>query len=362
VYGVSLAKAAEAVSRATPFLIMGVVAAAAVMLHEDLDWGGLSLLSFGPVVAIVRGVGYTIVSAGLAILLCAGVAGYKGVIATPGAIMSCAVVTGVAVAAVIASIKVRGHRQELAQVTAIAEVTQQVLLRLVPAEVGQLRLAVSYLSATSFARIGGDLYDVAPTIHGLRLIIGDVQGKGLSAVQTAATVLGSFRETAYDAPGLAAIANSIEISLARQLNGERFVTAVLAHVTPDGSKIELLNCGHPPPLLLCDGGSRFVEPSRSHLPLGLAQLAESPFEPVTIALHHKDSILFYTDGITEARNRAGEFFTLTSNRILCDSHDPERALADLSSAVVRHVGHALEDDAAMLLLHRCTASRPPRSG
>jgi serine phosphatase RsbU (regulator of sigma subunit) len=208
------------------------------------------------------------------------------------------------------------------------------------------------MSAASFARIGGDLYDVALTSHGLRLIIGDVQGKGLPAVQTAATVLGSFRETAYDAPSLAVIADRIEISLARQLGSERFVTAVLAQVTTEGSKIELLNCGHPPPLLFHAGESRFVEPCRSHLPLALAQLAQSPCEPVTIALDDGDSILFYTDGITEARNRAGEFFTLTNYRTLSDSHDPERALAHLSSAVVGHVGHALEDDAAMLLLHR----------
>ncbi len=355
VHGVSLLKA-DVVPRALPFLIMGAVAAAAVVIHRDLAWGGLSLLSLGPVATVIRGVVYTIVSGGLGIGLCEGVADYERVIAAPGEIMSCAVVTGVAVAAVIASVRLRGHRQELAQMTAIAEVTQQVLLRPVPARVGLLRLAVSYMSATSFARIGGDLYDVAPTSHGLRLIIGDVQGKGLPAVQTAATVLGSFRETAYDAPNLAVIADRIEISLARQLSSQQFVTAVLAHVTADGSKIELLNCGHPPPLLVCDGESRLVEPGRTHLPLGLAQLAESPSEPVTIALDDEDSILFYTDGITEARNRAGEFFTLTNNRILSDRHDPERALAHLSSAVVRHVGHALEDDAAMLLLHRHPAT------
>jgi serine phosphatase RsbU (regulator of sigma subunit) len=357
VHGVRLLKA-ETVPGVVPFLIMGVVALGAVVFHQDLDWGGLSLLSLGPVVAVIRGVGYTIVSCCLAMVLCVGIASSERVIAKPGAIMSCAVVAGVSVAAVIASVRLRGHRQELAQVTAIAEVTQQVLFRPVPAGVGLLRLAVSYMSATSFARIGGDLYDVVPTGHGLRLIIGDVQGKGLSAVQTAATVLGSFRETAYDAPDLAVIAHRIEISLARQLSGERFVTAVLAHVTPDGSNIELLNCGHPPPLLVCDGESRFVEPGQSRLPLGLAQLAESPCEPDTITLDCGDSILFYTDGITEARNQVGEFFTLTSSCILSEGHDPERALAHLSSAVVCHVGHALDDDAAMLLLHRTRRPHP----
>jgi len=66
-------------------------------------------------------------------------------------------------------------------------------------------MAVRYISASASAQIGGDLYAVIMTAGSVRLIVGDVQGKGLAAVQTAATVLGAFREAAYDAADLALI-------------------------------------------------------------------------------------------------------------------------------------------------------------
>ena len=106
-----------------------------------------------------------------------------------------------------------------------------------------VRLAVRYMSATSHARIGGDLYEVVASPSGMRLIIGDVQGKGLVAVKTAATVLGAFREVAPEAASLPMIVERLEISLARQLGDEQFVTAILAEVSPDGSRIKLLSCG-----------------------------------------------------------------------------------------------------------------------
>src|ERR1019366_10157277 len=82
------------------------------------------------------------------------------------------------------------------------------------ADVGPVQFAVRYISAASRARIGGDLYEVVARSAGVRLIVGDVQGKGLPAVKTAATVLGTFREVAYDAANLETIADRIEISLA----------------------------------------------------------------------------------------------------------------------------------------------------
>ena len=153
------------------------------------------------------------------------------------------------------------REHELAEVRAIAEVAQQVLLGPVPDSARSVRLAVRYMSATSHARIGGDLYEVVTGSTGMRLIIGDVQGKGLVAVKTAATVLGSFREVAPEASSLLVIADRIEVALARQLNDEQFVTAVLAEVSADGSRIKLLSCGHPPPLLITGHAGRFVEPA-----------------------------------------------------------------------------------------------------
>ncbi len=79
----------------------------------------------------------------------------------------------------------------------------------------------------------------------VRVIIADVQGKGLPAVQTAAVVLGTFREGAHDALGLTQIADQIDSSLERQAPEEKFVTAVRAEINPGTEETTVVNRGHP---------------------------------------------------------------------------------------------------------------------
>ena len=100
-------------------------------------------------------------------------------------------------------------------------------------------------------------------------MVGDAQGKGLPAAQSAAAVLGVFREAAHEEDSLATIVSRTETSLGHQFGDEQFVTAILAEVSPDGSKIELLSCGHPAPLLLGTAHPRFVGPEEGCLPLAL---------------------------------------------------------------------------------------------
>lgn len=336
---------------AAPLAIMAAVALAVVLVRSAA--GAVSLVSLGPAFAPLAGeLLYTLVTGAVALGLCGGLEVYRHLAASLPGYLALATVAGVSTAGVLASAAIRRRRLHLAQLTAIAEVTQRVLLRPVPQQVGPLTLAVRYLSASSGAEIGGDLYDVAVTPAGLRLIMGDVQGKGLPAVQTAATVLAAFRESAYDAPDLTAIADRIETSLTRHATGDQFVTVLLAHVSADGGKVSLLNCGHPPPLLLSGAAVRFLEPPQASLPLGLAELGQLPGEPVTISLGKGDCLLFYTDGVSEARSKTGEFFPLARSPALAGVTEPAVAMAQLSAELLRHIGHPPDDDAAMLLLRR----------
>lgn len=122
-------------------------------------------------------------------------------------------------------------------------------------------MAVRYSAAAAEARIGGDLYALLPTPYGVRLIVGDVRGKGLPAVSTAALVLGVFQEAAYDEPDLLAVVARIERSLARNLGTDDFVTAVVAGY-PQAGHLEVVNCGHAPPLLVRASGvsCRWIPP------------------------------------------------------------------------------------------------------
>ena len=73
--------------------------------------------------------------------------------------------------------------QQIANVTSVAEAAQRAVLRPLPEQLGPLRLGVVYLAAAAEARVVGDLYEVATTKeHGIRIIVGDVRGKGLGAV------------------------------------------------------------------------------------------------------------------------------------------------------------------------------------
>src|SRR5690606_38185267 len=165
-------------------------------------------------------------------------------------------------------------------------------------------------------------------------------------------------EAAYDEPELTGVAARLENALARRLTGEQFVTAVLAEVTHD-DEITILNCGHPAPLLLtADGGVEFVEPEEPSPPLGLAWLEpEKPCVHVARFLPG-DQILFYTDGIIEARDYGGAFYPLVDRVHLLSGPDVQASLDALRADLLRHSGRPLSDDAAMLLLRRLdTTSR-----
>src|SRR5262252_5699312 len=145
-------------------------------------------------------------------------------------------------------------------------------------------MAGRYLSASSRARVGGDLYAAVPTDSGVRLIVGDAEGKGLSAVQQAATAMGAFRDAAHEERTLGAIAARIEATLDRELSEEQFITAILAEVNQDGSKIDMINCGHPQPLHIGPKGPRLLGPADGTLPLGFGALAAAERIPFTITL------------------------------------------------------------------------------
>ena len=270
--------------------------------------------------------------------------------------------------------------QRLADVTSVAEAAQRALLRPLPRQVGPLELGVVYLAAAAEARVGGDLYEVTRTQFGIRLIVGDVRGKGLDAVEIAADVLGVFREVAHEVYTLAEVARRIDASLARRPAAplEEFVTAVLAEIDPAAGTLTVYNCGHPPPLVLsagpgnqAGGGSQTpgagaagsdgpqlpqvttVDVPAPALPLRLMSLGGTSGAERTVPLHPGDALLLYTDGVTEARDGRREFYPLedrVAGLAARSGGSTEDLLERLRDDLLRHVGAPLDDDAALLLV------------
>lgn len=278
--------------------------------------------------------------------------------------------TGAAIVAVTLAAAYASHlrirREEmLFHIRLVADAAQKVLLRPLPRRIDDVEIESLYLAAQEQARIGGDFYEAADTPYGVRLLIGDVRGKGLSAVGAAAAVISSFREAAHDEPDLRGITRRLETSITRYIAGhpgpdlpERFATALIAEVPPGGGHVRLLNCGHPPPLLVHQGRTRVLDPSAPSPPLNLATLIGDPYCVDTVAFTPGDQLLLYTDGVTETRDRAGEFFPLPDWMGRQGLMSPREMLDRLHHALLQYSGGRLDDDIAALALQHSENSLP----
>ncbi|MCX4657159.1 serine/threonine-protein phosphatase [Streptomyces microflavus] len=335
-----------------PIVVMAVVAAMDITAGPQA--GFLPLVSLGPAFAGLIGTWRRTVLIGCAaLLLCAGLGMYDGLFDTRRGYTAMASVAGVTLAGALAAGTRMRREAELASVRSIAEVAQRVLQRPVPRQVGPLQVAASYTSAVAESRIGGDLYEVVASPYGVRVIVGDVQGKGLAAVETAALVLGVFREAAHDEPDLTAIATRLERTVAREANGEKFVTAILAEIHTDEESIAFLNCGHPPPMIIRpDRSVDFPLPLAYALPIGIGTLGGDPPHPYRADFGPGEQLLLYTDGVTEARNAEGTFYPLEERAGLLDLFDADAALEVLRTDIVLHASGPHDDAAMLLLRHR----------
>jgi serine phosphatase RsbU (regulator of sigma subunit) len=179
----------------------------------------------------------------------------------------------------------------------------------------------------------------------VRLLIGDVRGKGLDGVQHAARVIRAFRQSAARQDrGLGDVAASMDGYLRPFFLDEDFVTALLVEIPGDGA-LRFVDCGHPPPLLFSGGVARSVDLPGSP-PLGLA----SSFTTVSMPWAPQDRLLLYTDGLVEARDEHGRFFPGERIAECLALPDPDAALDALVAAVAAHVPHGRNDDLALVLV------------
>jgi len=254
--------------------------------------------------------------------------------------LTCAALAGLAV--VSATIRER-REARLRRMTLIAETAQHAVLRSMPTAVGSVGFAARYVSATAEALIGGDLYEVAATPYGVRVIVGDVRGKGLGAVRTAASVLGAFRQAAFIEADLAVLAGVIDEVVTKLVDDEEFITAILAEFHE--GRVVLVNCGHHPPALLAGEDRALTDTGEPALPLGLGTQPELSEHAWSAGAR----MLFYTDGLIEARNKQGDFFPLEDYLHTMLTESVEDALNHLVDQLMRHTGDQMRDDMALVL-------------
>ena len=299
----------------------------------------------------------TALVAGAAVALTIAAGTWPGHLQDPGCWTGLAAACAVAVLAVVlAGVRRRGE-ERLAQMTAIAQAAQLALLPPLPPQLTGISIAARYCPATPGAWVGGDLYEIIPTGHGIRVIIGDVRGKGLDAIMLARQVLSAFRRNAVAVPAMEQVAGEVSRAIRPHLGEEDFVTAVLAQVTSCG-ELTVVNCGHHPPLL-CHGSTlRPLADRTTALPLGL----EDHFTAFTASWSPGDRLLLYTDGLVESRDQHGEFLPEDQVAAALAAADCEQALDRLMTTVHRHTGGHGHDDMALLLLEHCASPRSSATG
>ncbi|MFD4029715.1 PP2C family protein-serine/threonine phosphatase [Streptomyces sp. NPDC058637] len=265
------------------------------------------------------------------------------------------IASGLGVVACAARIR---HATEVARLRSAAGALQRQILRPLPIVTRQIRAEGFYEPVEEDRFVGGDIYEVVESPYGTRVIIGDVQGKGLPAIGAGFAALGAFREAAIREPSLASVTDMVEDAVVRHNafsaetgETERFVTALLLSFDGD-DRVRAVNCGHLPPRLLHGGTASAVPLHLTSVPLGMADLSDEARSAEWFGFPAGASILVFTDGVTEARDATGAFYPLDERIAAWVRREPRQVLEALQADLDAFSGGVRRDDVAVLVLSR----------
>ncbi len=240
-------------------------------------------------------------------------------------------------------------------------VAAELLWQLLPPKVFATDQVVIAAAMEPYDQVGGDGFDYAVDDGRAWVAIFDAMGHDLHAGLTTSMALAATRNARRGGAGLIGAAELADRTIAahRPDGSLSYATAFLAHLDLDTGELHYLNAGHPAPAVLRDGRVVRLLDTVSRPPLGLGDLQTR--EPVVRQekLQPGDRVLFYTDGVTEARNPQGEQFGVDRLADLTERHEaaglpaPE-TLRRVVRAVLDHQDGHLQDDATLLVLEWTT--------
>ncbi|RLL55552.1 GAF domain-containing protein [Mariprofundus sp. EBB-1] len=210
----------------------------------------------------------------------------------------------------------------------------------------------AFFSRSAF-EVGGDLYDAFPLPDGrVAYFLGDVSGKGVAAALIMSRVLKDLRYEGMAGGNACDILNRFNSKFCETVSKGMFVTLTLLILEPASGRMEIANAGHLPPVYLQGGKPRFgLEASGP--PIGIIDIAAYSYD--SIQLQHGETVLMYTDGITEAKSPQGELLGEDGMMALLNKA-PQGAgncIDFLYKSVNRFAnGIRQSDDITLLALHR----------
>ncbi|MDT0478839.1 PP2C family protein-serine/threonine phosphatase [Streptomyces doebereineriae] len=332
--------------RVLPAVLLVGVCVATLVSPDPLDIGfllgaipPLAVLSYGPAATAVLGV---------SVLVVLNVPAFR--LNDPGSTDVLTVGFVAALSVIVSFVRSRRDAQLVTE-RAVAEAAQRAVVPPLPERVGGVRCAGLYRAAQRGTLVGGDFFDVREGPCGVRVVMGDVQGHGLSAVSTVASLLGAFREAVLDRPDPESVAARLDRRLAVDSagvpNSELFATAVVLDFGVEGTAVRIVACGQPGPVLLRDGRAVELDVPVG-IPLGMSLSGASPPTGVTVPLRPGDQLFLASDGVWEARDTTGVFYPLL-DRITGFTGDLPDLVEGVWADLVRYAP-ALQDDVTMLVL------------
>jgi len=201
--------------------------------------------------------------------------------------------------------------------------------------------------------VGGDYYDVVK-LPGDRIgvVVADVAGKGWTAAMLAACLQGAFAASAAGDPDLPGLFFRVNNFLCERSSMEMFAT-MLYGVLDRAGRFEFVNAGHVMPLVAHASGE-VVRVESSNFPLGL--FPEATFEVDSVQLQPGDTVLVFSDGVTEARDPADEFYGDNRMKEFLEGYKGRRSAEELASQVMaevrKFVGSAPQADDVTLVVLR----------
>jgi PAS domain S-box-containing protein len=232
----------------------------------------------------------------------------------------------------------------------IARTLQHSLLPPEPPTIEGLDIAASYRPAGEGIEAGGDFYDAFDIGEGeWTVALGDVVGKGPDAAALMGMVRHTIRAAAIRERAPARVLATVNAAVSRQTTDEQFCTAVAARLRPQGEQVMAWICvaGHPAPVVLrADGSLHWIEVSGALLGV----LEDAALSEQEIRLSPSDTLILYTDGVTEERGDGGAFGERGLVAALADAAgQPASEIVErIERAVLAHGSGEPRDDIAIL--------------
>jgi sigma-B regulation protein RsbU (phosphoserine phosphatase) len=244
---------------------------------------------------------------------------------------------------------------EHARVDKEIQIAAEMQLQLFPKETIQIPSYNLSAAVQPCAAIGGDSYDIIPLKDGkFAITMADVSGKGIPAALLVSTLHASLRVYLQYPIELVDLVKRLNTLVYNNSPLERFITFFIMIFDPVHHVFSYANAGHNPPLLFRNGGKDIIELAASGLPMGMVN--DQQYEARQIDMQQGDTLVLYTDGVTEAVNKKHQQYGEMKLRE-CVLKNLHMKANEIKECIVRDVrgfvgNNPMSDDLTILIMKR----------